>query len=267
LIETALKKYQDTLASLSAGQTNAQRNVEFRVAYLRALLAEDDPQDMKARDLAIAKLKEFTTRHPDTWQIGRALKTLAELQVEAKDYAEAEQTYRALAQANVAEVLKEHATLLAATVQARAGNFAAAEKNLRALAASLPKGSRQSQRAQIALGEALVEAQKLEPAKNVLQQVINETKDPELKAAAYNGLGICLYTGKQYQDARWNFLWVDVMFDQDKAEHAKALYYLWKIAENLNEAQRARESLDLLLNNRDFTGTEYQRKAQNETAK
>ena len=73
-----------------------------------------------------------------------------------KDYADAEETYRALAESNVTEPLKEHAALLAASVPARAGNFAAAEKNLSTLIASLPKGSRQSLRAQIALGEAMV---------------------------------------------------------------------------------------------------------------
>jgi hypothetical protein len=267
LIETALKKYQETLVGLTAGQTNAQRNIEFRIAYLRALLAEDDPQDTQARNLAIAKLKEFKNKYASGWQIGRALNTLAELQVEAKDYAEAEETYRALAESKVAEALKEHAALLAASVPARAGNFAAAEKNLSALIASLPKGSPQARRAQIALGEAMVVGQKFDPAKAILQQVINEAKEPELKAAAYNALGICLYTDNKYQDARWNFLWVDVMFDQDKAEHAKALYYLWKIAEHLNESRRARESLDLLLNDRQLAGTEYQRKAQSESSK
>ena len=265
-IDVALKKYQETLAGLTAGQTYPQRNIEFRIAYLRALLAEDDPKDEPARTLAIVKLKEFKTKYPSSWQIGRALKTLAELQVEAKDYAEAEQTYRELAEASVSEALKENAALMAATVPVRAGNFAAAEKNLQTLIASLPKGSRQSQRVQVALGEALIAAKKLEPAKGVLQQVIDETKDRDMKAAAYNNLGLCLYTDAKYQEARWDFLWVDVMFNQDKAEHAKALYYLWKIAEHLGETQRARDSLDLLLNDRQLAGTEYQRKAQSESA-
>jgi len=263
-IEQALKKYQEALAGMKAGQTYPQRNIEFRTAYLRALLAQEDAKDTVSREIAIVKLREFKTKYPDSWQLGKVLKTLAELQAEAKDYAEAEQTYRELAEANVADALKEKAELLAATLAVRAGKSGAAEKNLQGLIAKLPKGSRQSQRAQVALGEVLMAGKKLDAAKGVLQQVISETKDRDLKAAAYNTLGTGSYVAEQYQDARWDFLWVDVVYNQNKAEHAKALYYLWKIFEHLNENERARECLETLRDRR-FAGTEFQRKAESES--
>jgi tetratricopeptide (TPR) repeat protein len=265
-LDEALKNYPEALAGLKEGQPYAQRNIEFRLAYLRALLAQET-KDAATRDLAIDKLKEFKTKHANSWQIGRALKTLAELQAEAEQYAEAEQTYHELARADVSDALKESAELLAATLAVRAKKYDVAEKNLNALIAKLPKGSRQSGRAQIALGDALREAKKLDQARGVFQKVIDETKDRDLKAAAYNSLGESALAAEQYQEARWDFLWVDVVYNQDRTEHAKALYYLWKVFGQLNEEERARDCLETLLSDGQFAGTEFQRKAQAETSK
>jgi tetratricopeptide (TPR) repeat protein len=265
--ETAVKKYQQALAGMTAGQTFAARNIEFRMAYLQAFRAGEDPKDSVARDTAIEALKAFKTKHPSGWQIGRALKALAELEVEQKDYTEAERTYRELAAAKVDEATREQAELLAATVPMRAQRYADAVKNLQALIAKLPPGSRQSQQAQVALGEALTAAKKPGEAKATLTKVVAETKDRDLKAMAYNALGYCSFVAEQYQEARWDFLWVDVVYNRDKAEHAKALYYLWQTFERLNEPDRARNCLETLLGDPQFSGTEFQRRAQQERAK
>jgi len=280
-IDDALKKYQEALVGMEPDQKFAQRNIEFRIAYLRAVLAREDAKDTGAREVAVLKLTEFKTKYPTSWQLGKALKTLAELQTDIKDYAAAEQTYRELAEADVNDALKESADLLAATLSVRAGKFADAEKNLQGLIARLPKDSRQSLRAQVALGEALamgagidldkaelaagkLDKAKLDKARTVLHQVLDDAKDRDLKAMAYNTLGTCAMAADQYQDARWDFLWVDVLYNQDKAEHARALYRLWKVFDHLNEGERARECLDMLLTDRQFAGTEYQRRAQRE---
>ena len=96
----------------------------------------------------------------------------------------------------------------------------------------------------------------------MLRQVINEIGDKSLKAVAYNTLGQCYYDSDQLKEARWEFLWVDVVFNQDKSEHAKALYYLSKIFDQLNEPERAQDCRDALLQDRAFAGMEWQRLAQ-----
>ena len=96
----------------------------------------------------------------------------------------------------------------------------------------------------------------------MLNQILKEVTDKSLKAAAYNALGVTLYDAGQPKEARWDFLWVDVEYNQDKAEHAKALYYLAKIFEDLGESERAQECRQTLLNSRDFMGLEFQRLAQ-----
>src|SRR5262249_38806779 len=105
-----------------------------------------------------------------------------------------------------------------------------------------------------------------------LQKIIDGTKDPSLKAAAYNALGLSYLHNRDslpdaLQNARWQFLWVDVIYNQDKAEHAKALYHLWRIFRDLEEPERARECLETLLTDRQYAGLEYQRRAQREKDK
>jgi len=89
--------------------------------------------------------------------------------------------------------------------------------------------------------------------------------DKSLKAVIHNALGVCLFDKEDYKGARWEFLWVDVTYNQDKNEHAKALYFLWKIFDQLGDAERGQECREMLLNDRTFAGTEWRARAQKES--
>ncbi len=91
-----------------------------------------------------------------------------------------------------------------------------------------------------------------------------ETTDKDLKALAYNALGSYYYGKDQLKEARWEFLWVDVVYNQDQTEHAQALYYLFKIFDKLDQKDRAQECREALLGDRAFIGMEWQRLARNE---
>src|SRR5207244_4498091 len=106
-----------------------------------------------------------------------------------KQYGEAEATFKELAGADVDDAIREDAELRAAQVSLRAGKHAEAQSKLQALIAKFPKGSPSAVRARIAQAECLSAAKKPEDARTVLKQVLNETKDKGLKAAAYNALG------------------------------------------------------------------------------
>src|SRR5262249_23549734 len=111
----------------------------------------------------------------------------------------------------------------------------------------------------------------MEPAIAKLKEILNAVKDRKLKAVAYNTLGECYYRAADkgddkapLQEARWQFLWVDVVYNEDKVQHAKALYYLWKIFSRLNDDERAQEFFDALANDPRFAGLDHQRRAQEE---
>jgi len=254
----AIQKYEATHKALKPGQTSAARQLEFKIA---TLLAAQEAEDGSPTDSAIAKLKDFKTRHPNSWQISKSLRLLGDLLLLQKQYDEAEQVYKELAQADVADATREDAELQAAQVSLRAGKYAEAQGKLQTLITKLPRGSSSAVRARIAQAECLSASKKSEEARKLLNQVLTETKDRNLKAAAYNALGESFVQAKAFKEARWEFLWVDVVYNQDKAQHAKALYYLWFIFDQLNEPERAQECRETLLNDRQFAGSEYQRRA------
>jgi tetratricopeptide (TPR) repeat protein len=259
-IAEALKKYQETIAA--GAEAPAKRHAEFKIA---ALLARQALEDGEPAGPALDALKKFKAKHADSWQLGATLQLLGKLQLDAKDYAGARETYGELSQAPVPADVKQDAQLQTIHVALKAGETAQAEQLLNKLLASLPKDSKHAQRARVVQAELLVANKKIDEGMKILRQVTKETTDRNLKALAYNTLGVCLFDRQDYKGARWEFLWVDVIYNQDKTEHAKALYYLAKIFGELGDAERAQECREILLGDRAFAGSEWRTRAQKET--
>ena len=194
-------------------------------------------------------------------------------------YNEAEQTFRELAAAPVSDDLKQMARVQGVQVFVVAGREARANgkdaearnssptppSNCRCWLYSLPKNKQlQKQRTYLVRAEMLTELDKFAEAKAVAQELLKETTDKQIKAGAFNTLGFIFFRNKNWQEARWQFLWVDVMYNQDKEEHAKAMYYLAEIWATLGEADWSRECLDQLLTDRAFEGSSFQRRAAQE---
>ena len=68
-----------------------------------------------------------------------------------------------------------------------------------------------------------------------------DASDRNLKAMAYNTLGECLLAGGKSKEAFWAFMFVDVEYNQDKAEHKKAMYHLWKLFEEFKDEAKAKQ--------------------------
>src|SRR5262249_26618625 len=98
-------------------------------------------------------------------------------------------------------------------------------------------------------------------AMEMLRQIIKETTDKSVKAVAYNALGEIYFQAAAYKEARWEFLHVDVLYNQDRNEHARALYYLSQTFDKLGDAERAKECRETLIGDRQFAGLEWQRRA------
>jgi tetratricopeptide (TPR) repeat protein len=258
----AIKKYAETNTKVK--EKFAKRHAQYKVAALTARQALDDGTDL---DPAINLLSEFKTNHENSWQITSCLLLLGNLQTQAKHYKEAEQTYLDLAKADVVPQTQHEAELLAALVSAKAGKAQAALDKLQKLEATAAKDSVFHGRIKIAQAECLAAAKKESDALALLNQVAKNTNDNVLKALAYNTLGVCHFQAERLKEARWDFLWVDVVYNQDKEEHAKALYYLARIFDKLDEKDRAQECRQTLLGERAFRGMEWQRLAAKEAPK
>ncbi len=256
-IKQAIEKYNDTLKGMQPKRIDAVRAIQYRIA---ALNARQVVESFANPTIAIKELEEFKKTYPDSWQITDCLQTLAEIYTREKKYSEAVNTYNELAKAPVAKEVQQEASLLAALVSVDAGKHTEADRQLRALTKSLPASSPIYGRAKIAEASNMFAMNKTAEGQAALRKFIKETTDNKLKAYAYNALGESFYNQNQIKEARWAFLWVDVIYNQDPDQHSKALYYLWKIFLKIGEQDRARECLEILEQPK-FTGLPFQRRA------
>jgi len=63
---------------------------------------------------------------------------------------------------------------------------------------------------------------------------------------AYNSLGDCYRLNGRPKEALWPYLWVDVIYHQDKQEHAKAIAQLAKLFDEQGDKARAKLYKDKL---------------------
>jgi tetratricopeptide (TPR) repeat protein len=265
----ALKHYQETRAAVAKlpGLVAAKRHLAFKEAQMRLWQAQDEGDSGKLQ-LAAEAFKGFQAGKDNRagWQIGRALLALGRLQIELKEYAEAEKTYQSLAEMGVADDLRAEARVRAAEVPRYGRKPREALANLQKLLDQLPKDGVPRGLAQVAMAECLAADKRVGEAVALLQKTISAAKDNRLKAHAYNALGRCYLSAEpadpqNLHEARWAFLFVDLIYQQDPDEQAEALYHLGHVFRRLNEPLRARECADILLTDRRFLGSDFMRQA------
>jgi tetratricopeptide (TPR) repeat protein len=261
-LTTAIAKYKETLTKMMPHKY-AHRNLEYKVAILTLRQAIADQGSTKD---AIAKLESFKTKYPNSWQINHVVPTLAQLQMEAKDFKGAIATYQEMADnEGFPPDVRRNAELLVVEVTVKSGDFAGAQKKLDALEKKAAGNMGFLSRIKMARAEVLVGEKKVDQALPILKQLLKESKDATIKAQAHNTLGESLFRANRYPEAVWEFLYVDAVYNQDKNERAKALYYLWKTFGFLNNEERSRECLQTLMSEPQFQGTEFQVRAAKES--
>lgn len=255
----ALTRYQALVPKVKGEAV--KRHVQFKVAKILARQADDDPA--KA-DAAASALKKFKTDHPNAWQIGACTDLLARLLIAKKDYEGAQKAYQELeATPNLAPAARQEANLKAAGVMVKAGKYAEAEKRLRELAKDIPAASPEGVRLQLTLAECEAASGKADEGVKRLTAVLDQITDPDMKAAAYNALGDCHRAAQRPKDALWAYLWVDVIYNQNRQEHARALYHLVGLFQELKDEKRTKE-YRAKLEGGQFMGLDYQKRLASE---
>ena len=74
-----------------------------------------------------------------------------------------------------------------------------------------------------------------------LEAIISKTTDKKLLGLAYNALGDCYRLNNRNKDALWPYLWVDVIYHQDRQEHQKAMEQLARLFDEQGDKTRARQ--------------------------
>jgi TolA-binding protein len=233
-----LKGYEgvQALPELKSAPAPVRRYIDFRVASLRGFTA-DQEAEVKA---AARGLADFLAAHPDSWEYPHAARQLGRLQADTGDYAGATRTFEALEKApNVPAEFKNEATAALIDIAFQSEQYAVGKTRIEAVAKNPSAPAALKARTDMyqlglegASGDLAATVKKIEEA-------IAKAADPGLKALGYNVLGDVYQAKGKPRDAMWSYLWVDVVYNQDRGEHLKAMSRLIKLFEKANDPDHA----------------------------
>lgn len=232
-----LKGYEaiQTMPQIKTSPPNIRRYVDYRVASLKGFTAEGDEQ-VKAAEKA---LSEFIAANPEGWEYPHAARQLGRLQADTGDYIGATKTFEGLEKAaNVPAEFKNEATAALIDIAFQSENYDLGRKRVEAVAKN--PNAPAALKARIDLYQLGLDGAKGDLAATVkkIEEAIGKANDPTLKALGYNVLGDVYYAQKKPREAMWSYLWVDVVYNQDRGEHLKAMTRLIKIFKEANDTEK-----------------------------
>jgi len=232
-----LKGYEavQALPAVKSAPPNVRRYIDYRVASLRGFTADGDEQ-VKAAEKALA---DFVAANPDSWEYPHAARQLGRLQADTGAYPAATKTFEALEKApNVPAEFKTEATAALIDIAFQSEDYDAGRKRVEAVAKN--PNAPAALKARIDLYQLGLEGAKGDLAATVkkIEEAIAKATDPSLKALGYNVLGDVYYAQKKPREAMWSYLWVDVVYNQDRGEHLKAMTRLIKIFKEANDTEK-----------------------------
>jgi hypothetical protein len=263
-LDTALEGFR-TLAPLVADDKKLARHVQFGIAEVLALQAEADAKQL---DAALDAVRKFKADHGDGWQLVKATKLLVRLLEQKGDEAGVQAAYAELADNEAApKEVRQEFGMLAVRNLIRKNKHADAAAKAKAIRQAMAPDDPQAMKLEVYLAACDVAARQLDGAEDKLNAVVKSGADSDVKALARNTLGDYFRAKGDNEKAFWEYLWVDVHYNQDREELARALYNLSKLfIEVRQDKVRAKECLERLCDEKQFGGLEYHRKALAEKA-
>ncbi|MEO6807816.1 MAG: tetratricopeptide repeat protein [Isosphaeraceae bacterium] len=209
------------------------------------ILAEQGAGSPAKANEAIAALESYLKTYPQSRHLGPALAALANLQLQKGDADAAEKSVTAMAKV---AWIAGRAAILKTEVMARRGQYDQAVATLDQLIASAPKDSTQARDAKLAKAKNLAALKKFDQAETLVKEVIKQSppEAAETQAVAHNTLGDCLRAANRPKDALFAYLQTDILYDNNKEEHARALSEIAQLWSVLKQDGRAAETTERL---------------------
>lgn len=229
-------------ASEAGNRPNIAQAAQFGQARVLYELSKADPA---RTDEAISALDAFVKANKTSRHLGPALEALARLTLNKGQADRAEQALNSLSAIPWAA---DRAAVLKARVLAGKGKKEEALQALDKLTSTAPKGSARYDEARLARGELLAAAGQFAEAEKTIREVIAETppEKGDFQAQAHNALGDCLRSAGKQKDALFAYLETDILYDQDKEQHARALFQIAQLWRDLKQPARADEVMGRL---------------------
>jgi hypothetical protein len=235
--------YVEMKKSGKSGTEKSNRFLEFKIAQTSARAADDakDVEGWQPRAEEAAKmLDSFVVGTKTGWEAWAAVKTAAGLQVELGQFNTMADNWAKLAAAAPGD-LKNEALLNEIDAKVRGKRYDEAKGQADKLFAAVPEGVLKRKLAiyQIAGAKALTDP--ADGAK-LIEAEIAKTQDPAIRATGYSMIGELYLAGEKPspRDAMWAFLWVEVVYNQDKDEVLTALVRLAKAFADQGDEERSK---------------------------
>ncbi|HYH69477.1 MAG TPA: hypothetical protein VD866_32580 [Urbifossiella sp.] len=250
--EALREKYKTT------APPRVKRWLAFRVAVTTARAADDTAVDSGWKEKAEAGLKlltEYLADHPGGWEAWYATRTAARISHELGKSEGAAKLWAKQAKApDITPDLKVEAAYQEADALMRAGLYKEADDRASGATKDAAAGTPKERLKLIAL--AAKAAMATDPAAGVpaLEAEIGKTKDAAVRATGYAMVGELYLAGKREntkpRDAMWAILAVEVVYNQDREEVAKAQARLTEVYRQLGDEDRERNNHDRMRRNR-----------------
>ncbi len=229
--------------------TQGSRGWALFLARLKARLAESEPEQT---DQVLALLNREKGNLEAGWTELPSLLLLSSLQQIKGDNEGAQRTLGQLAERpGLSPESRERANLARARILLRL-------KKLPEATALLGRVSDPASKAIFQTALLIAQGQSTPGLDLALKPAIAKATDPGLQAMGANLLGEWYLSANQKEDAFWEFLRVETLFSQDRAEEARALFHLSTLFDSVrNDPSRAgacREKLKKPY----FAGTDHQ---------
>lgn len=225
----------------------------FRVAVSTARAADDTPVDSGWKDKAEAGLKllnEYLADHPGGWEAWSATRTAARINHELGKSEVAARLWAKQGKApDITPDLRVEAAYQEATSLMIAGRYTEAGAKAQETIAKAPAGAPKDRLNLIVIAAKAAAGNPLEGVAPV-ESEIGKTKDAAVRATGYAMLGELYLAAKKPREAMWELLRVEVVYNQDREEVAKALARLGEVYRQLGDEDRERNNHDRMRRNR-----------------
>jgi tetratricopeptide (TPR) repeat protein len=242
-----VKEYTTFISNFKDNKAIAfKRQIQYRLAMLSAELAEKREDQLEA----IRALDQFRKGNSGGWQLMPVVRQEVQMLTDVDRLDEAVAILEEASKTTgLAKENKQDLELMLIDLMIQSGKANQVENRIENALKSLPPADPLAARLRVYLIGCKAGKEDAAKLASEITAIIDQTQDAGLKALAYNTLGDCYSAKGLKKDAMWAYLWVDVVYNQDKTEYVKAVDRLAKLFKDLNDDPRAekyREKLKML---------------------
>ena len=230
-----------------------RRYVAFREAYWAAKVADANTGEDFAKEAkpAADRLAAIATGSTKTWEGWPTTVLAARIYTELGDHAKAAELWGR--EARVPELpapLRVEARLAEAAAMLRAGQALEAQAAIAELEKDKDLPATGAPREWLTVLRAAAQVPAPKPGEVAklppdllpkLTAAVEQAKEPVAKAVGYNFVGDAHLAAGAAHEAKWAYLWADVVYNQSPAERVYALSRLVQVFERLNDKDRAEQ--------------------------